>query len=42
LLGATVSSAALVEFTWDNPNYHVLGETQILEVATDPDIQNVV
>src|SRR5436190_18091917 len=42
LLGATVSSAAPVEFAWDNPNYHVLGETQILKVATDPDIQNVV
>src|ERR687888_508908 len=41
-LGATVSSEAPVEFTWDNPNYHVLGETQILEVATDPDIQKVV
>jgi hypothetical protein len=41
-LGTTVSSTAPVEFTWDNPNYHPLGEDQVMYVATDPAFTNIV
>ena len=40
--GSTVSSGAKVEFTWDNPSYHVLGQSQVFYVATDLAFENVV
>ncbi len=42
LNGSAVSSLSPVEFTWDNPTYHVLGLSQVFYVATDPDFTNVV
>jgi len=40
--GATVSSAEPVDLAWANPNYHVMGEVQVVTVATDPQLTNVV
>jgi hypothetical protein len=41
-LASTVSSEAPVAFTWDNPSYHVLGQSQVLYVATDSEFTNIV
>lgn len=40
--GATVSSEAPLELGWMNPHYHVMGEVQVVTIATDPQLTNVV